>query len=545
MTTLAATSRPPTPLPSVHVWLREPRVYPVATSRVEMIETHISWVFLTDRHVFKLKKPVRFDFLDFRDVAQRRRACEEEVRLNRRLAEDVYLGVVPITVDGGRLAFDGVGPPVDWVVKMRRLPADRALDHMLRADALAPRDVERVAKTLADFYRQAPPLSVRCEEYRKTISEHVEANHRELSQERHGLSSSALRRAWQAQRYLLRVWPDIFDARVCDGRIVDGHGDLRPEHIYLTTPPAIIDCIEFSGEFRQLDVLDELCFLDMECTRLGSGWVGNLLLAHYQAACGDEPPAALLSFYRCYRACVRAKVAALRAGQLQGSQQETARQEAADYLQLAGGYAQAISPPLLLVVCGLTGSGKSTLAEVVAGELGLEWLQTDAIRRELGSRPGGAEERARGSNEDLLDGQAGGRDYSVDRYAPEQRQRVYDELLSKTDDLLADGLSVLLDGTFADAEQRRRVAGLADRRGATLHFLHCECPASVALQRVAERLSGGDSLSEATPEVYRGQQQTADWNFGDLRHVKVDTTRSIPEMFHDVVAAVRRAARPA
>ncbi|MCA9162562.1 MAG: hypothetical protein KDA62_06265, partial [Planctomycetales bacterium] len=250
-------------------WMQSVAAYPFVTSDVEVIETHISYVYLTDRFVFKLKKPVRYEFLDFSTAEARRQACCEEVRLNRRLARDIYLDVVPITVDDGHFHLGGDGKPVDWLVKMRRLPADRAMDELIRRGELTEAHVGQVAKTLANFYQQAPPVSLRCESYRQAIAQHVRANHLELSREVHQLPEPMIRRVWQAQQRVLQLWPDLLTTRVCDGRIVDGHGDLRPEHIYLAPSPTVIDCIEFNSDFRQIDVLDELCFLDMECVRLG------------------------------------------------------------------------------------------------------------------------------------------------------------------------------------------------------------------------------------------------------------------------------------
>ncbi|MCA9220558.1 MAG: AAA family ATPase [Planctomycetales bacterium] len=509
----------------VRRWMQSVAAYPFVTSDVEVIETHISYVYLTDRFVFKLKKPVRYEFLDFSTAEARRQACCEEVRLNRRLARDIYLDVVPITVDDGHFHLGGDGKPVDWLVKMRRLPADRAMDELIRRGELTEAHVGQVAKTLANFYQQAPPVSLRCESYRQAIAQHVRANHLELSREVHQLPEPMIRRVWQAQQRVLQLWPDLLTTRVCDGRIVDGHGDLRPEHIYLAPSPTIIDCIEFNSDFRQIDVLDELCFLDMECVRLGAEWVGDKILAHYRTTCRDEPPEALRNFYRCYRACVRAKVCALRADQLTNHRADEAINEAAEYLHLADRYAADFARPLMLVVCGASGTGKSTVAAPLSQELGFVWLQTDAIRREMF----GVSETPPQLNKG--------------HYTTDKRQAVYNRMFDRADALLADGLSVILDGSFVSGEHRQAAAELARRRDVDLRFLWCDCPEPVASSRIQSRMAEGGSASEATSAVHHFHQASADWDFAGLPFTPIDTTQSLPDITERVFAAVRQAAR--
>jgi len=286
---------------------------------VELIETHISWVFLTDRFAYKLKKPVRFGFLDFSTKELRRQACENEVNLNGRLAPGVYLGVVPIVKAAhNELAIGGKGIPVDWVVKMKRLPANAALDVLIREGRIGAPEIEQLAETLSAFYVNLPPVMVTVEDFRRSIERHVTANRIELASDDHHLDKTEIRRVYEAQLRVLKLAPELLDDRVCNGRIVEGHGDLRPEHIYFTPSPVIIDCIEFSQEFRTLDVADELAFLSMECDMLGTTDITRPIFERYAEQSGDHPAWQLVNFYRLYRACVRAKVCALRAQQLNG-----------------------------------------------------------------------------------------------------------------------------------------------------------------------------------------------------------------------------------
>ena len=392
---------------SIVCWLAAPAAYAHHPEGVAHIQTHISHVFLAGPYVYKLKKPVRYDFLDFSTVAAREYACREELRLNRRLAPDTYLDVLPITLteDGG-FRIGGTGRAVDWLVRMRRLPTEMTLEGLWRRGELQPAHVDRLAETLVSFYRRLTPLSLTAAEYRERCLTHVRGNLRELLAARHHLQRGVVERVHSFQLQLLLLEPGILDERVTQGRIVDGHGDLRPEHICLADRVTIFDCIEFSPDFRSIDSADELAFLAAECDFLGAEWVGPQLFKSYQQQSGDRPPAVLLDFYKSYRACVRAKVAALRADQVHGEEQVKFAAEARKHLAGAELYATHWVRPLVVVVGGIAGTGKTTLARAVADAFGAEHLRTDEVRkgnvrwaaarrwdRRRDLRPGGARSR--------------------------------------------------------------------------------------------------------------------------------------------------------
>jgi aminoglycoside phosphotransferase family enzyme len=293
--------------------LCRPDAYPEHPERVEAVETHMSWVFLTDPYAYKLKKPVRYAFLDFSTIEARRRDCEEELRLNRRLAPEVYLGVVPLTIDiQGALQLNGPGKPVDWLVQMRRLPAEHMLDNRIRHHTVTVEQVRAIGRVLARFYQASPPLEIAPAEYRQRFEEDIRSNLAELSRPVFGLPIDLVTRVSTAQWALLEREPGLLDARLHAGWVIEAHGDLRPEHICVGEGgehPLIIDCLEFKREFRILDTADELAFLAMECERLGSPWVGPVLFDTYGRETGDRPPERLLRFYRSYRASLRAKLA--------------------------------------------------------------------------------------------------------------------------------------------------------------------------------------------------------------------------------------------
>lgn len=503
-------------------WLLQPKHYPDLPREVRCVETHISWVFLTDRHAFKLKKPVRFEFLDFSTVALRRAACEEEVRLNRRLARNVYLGVVPITRQRpGGLHLGGDGEAVDWLVKMRRLPADESLDQLLLAGRAQLADVRRVADLLTRFYQQSSPVTIRADEYLAVIEHHIRANRLELENPVHGLSRELVLRCCAAQLCYLRLHRAELEDRVCDGRIIEGHGDLRPEHIYLGPEPAVIDCIEFNREFRLLDVVDELSFLAMECDALRADWVGAAVLEAYGRATGDAPSANLLAFYKCYRACVRAKVAALRGSQLTAAERRAALERAGQRLHLAARYAATLGPPPVLVLRGLMGSGKSTLAAALAESLGAVHLSTDDVRRETPAA-------------DLPPA-----DFGAGRYDGAARRAVYDQLHRRAQRWLNAAVPIVMDGTYLDREALAAAVQTARDAGTRALVVQCLCPRDVSLARIAARLALGQDASEARPELYDRQAAAAEPLPDDVTAMAVETTTPLSEQVERTLERLR------
>ncbi len=511
-----------TNLAQLPLWLSQPENLPSATRSVELIETHISWVFLADDHVYKLKKPVAFEFVDFSTTDLRRQACDDELRLNRRLAPDVYLDVLPVYHDPqGKPTWQPLGDPIDWVVHMRRLPADKMMDHAIRAGRINDRDCEAVSKMLSKFYRSAPPLEIVPGEYRRRVESHVRANHQDMTAAARRLPEPLVKRITASLLRTLKLEPAMFDARVNAGRIIEGHGDLRPEHVCLIDPPVVFDCVEFSRDFRTIDIADELSFLAMECDFLGAGSIGQRLIDQCTTMLGDDVPPRLTRFYKAYRACVRAKVAALRSIQLDADAAKTAHAEAEAYLRLADECAGRLTRPLILVVAGRAGTGKSTLAQALSKELMAELVQTDAVRRELF---GASDQPA---------------DYGEGNYTPENRDRVYHELGQRVGRHAASGLTVIADGTFLSRSSRQTIRTAAQHHNATLAVVHCECPEAVARGRIADRLEEGTDLSEARPELH-AQQTLEDPAVDDaIQWIEVDTTNALERQLAAVLGSLQ------
>lgn len=292
-------------------FLSQPSTYPERPDQVERVESHMAWVFLTNQHAFKLKKPVRYSYLDFSTCEARRRDCELELQLNRRLAPDIYLRVIPLVFDpleGLRLGGDG--PVVDWLVQMRRLPAEQMLDSAIEQRTVREEAVRRAGRLLGKFYLNSPPVGIGAAEWRKRFAEEIELNEAELNRCDVRLQDSLLETAVEAQRDFLRQRRETLVERQRLGRVIDAHGDLRPEHVCLTDPPAVIDCLEFNRRFRVLDAASDFAFLTLECDRLGGGPVSGWLWETYRETTGDSPDPQLLAFYQSQHALTRARLAA-------------------------------------------------------------------------------------------------------------------------------------------------------------------------------------------------------------------------------------------
>lgn len=321
-------------------------IYPDCRSEVEVIETHMSWVFIPGDVVYKLKKPVRYPFLDFTTLAAREADCREEVRLNERLAPEVYLGVVPLMQDvDGKLSLEGGGTVVDWLVKMRRLPADRMLDHAIAADAVSKADVENVAGVLANFYRQAPPADFSPADYLDRFSREQDVNRSVLTMTAFDLPCEPVNTALNTIEAFIAGRSDLLADRVRSGLVVEGHGDLRPEHICLLDPPVIIDCLEFNRSLRLVDPFDELAFLALECERLGAGWVGETIVERCGQRLGGRPLDELLAFYTVFRASLRARLAVGHLLEPQPRDPEKWLPLAQQYLTIAEGASLSLALP--------------------------------------------------------------------------------------------------------------------------------------------------------------------------------------------------------
>lgn len=501
---------------AVHEFLLSPQAYPDQPEHVELKETHISWVYLTERYVYKRKKPVKFEFLDFSTLELRKHFCEQEVSLNQRFSPEVYLGVIPVCVTTSGYQIKPGANVVEWLVKMTRLDETETLESLIQDEGLSTTQIERLAKRLTDFYTAQAPAMLRSDSFLQNLRHHIHANRNDLliALPQH---KALIEYVTNAQLRCLSLNAELFVRRVADGRVVDGHGDLRPEHVYYRRgKPVIIDCIEFNSEYRTNDVIDELSFLAMECDRLGNREIGEMIQEAYLQLSSDNPPPFLAPFYKCYRACVRAKVAGLRSVQSSGEVKSKSKQLAQGYLELAHDYAEVVGPKVIIMVGGLSGTGKSTLASALRDFLSAELLQTDVIRKEL-------------FHPDSANG----------KYTPAGRERVYDAMVSRIQDSVQLSPTVILDGTFSRQSIRHKVLKAADKINAKVLQVQCECPTTIAASRVADRIARGQDESEATPGILDEQASDYEHPITDVHCIRINTTKPPSDQLDLVLSELR------
>ncbi|WP_189940929.1 bifunctional aminoglycoside phosphotransferase/ATP-binding protein [Streptomyces aurantiogriseus] len=430
-----------------------------------MCETHTAVVLFVGDHAYKLKKPVELGFLDYTTVAARRAACEREVALNRRFAPDIYLGVGEI-----RSPHEETPEPI---VVMRRMPADRRLSRLVREGAAVDDVLRAVARQLATRHADAS----RCREVaeqgtRDALSSRWKASFsqvRALADDKHVPDDVA-----EVERLVHRYLAgrkQLFDTRIKQGRVVDGHGDLLAEDIFcLDDGPRILDCLEFDDHLRYVDGLDDAAFLAMDLEQLGAPEAAAFFLAQYSEYSGDPAPPSLWHHYVAYRAFVRAKVSLIQARQGAPGAEAASRRLVTTALRHL-----RTSAVGLTLVGGLPGSGKSTLSGALADRLGVTLLSSDRLRKELAGIP--ADQPA----------PAG---YGEGLYTPEWTQRTYAMLLDRASALLSSGESVVLDATWSHAGQREAALRMAERTSADLVALHCRVPGDVSASRLSSRASG-------------------------------------------------------
>jgi aminoglycoside phosphotransferase family enzyme/predicted kinase len=475
--------------------LRDPSLYPHPVTGIEVEETHISKVFLTGPFVYKVKKPVDFGFVDFSTPEKRRHWCGEELLLNQRLSHGVYLEVVSITKEPLGFALNGTGEPIEYAVKMRQLPRERSMAELCRQGQLTVGMVEELARVLAHFYEEArsgPEVDAMGSQGA------VEAVTEENFTQTEPFVSDLLPRERflfirDAVREFLRRHGELFQRRVDTGRVRDGHGDLRLDHVYFVNGIQIIDCIEFNERFRCGDVAADLAFLAMDLDLLGWEDLGWNLIRAYAYGARDPEVWVLLDFYKCYRAYVRCKVECLRLseGGMTDAHRAVTEERARRAFNLAHHYAGTFSRPTLWVICGLSGSGKSTIADRLANCLRLPVHRSDALRKRLfrASSVEGSTVTAFGEG----------------IYTREATEKTYDALLSEAMEDLASGGSAIVDATFAKRRYRERARNLARDKGAAVVFVECVSHDAVIRRRLTRR-EGRKDLSDARDHHFASQR---------------------------------------
>ncbi|MDA8073689.1 MAG: AAA family ATPase [Actinomycetota bacterium] len=449
------------------------------------VETHMSVLFFYGDRVLKVRRPVEYGFADFSDPARRRADCDREVELNRRLSPDVYLGTATISL-GDEVLEHGV--------LMRRLPADRNLERLVRRGEPVDTELREVARALARLHEHAArSATIDASATAEALWQRWQATEESLSRFVGSFFDGTTYRELTARaRRYLDGRRELFEERIQRGAVCDGHGDLQASDIFcLADGPRILDCLEFDDELRYGDVLADAAFLAFDLERLGAAELADAFLADYGRESGVEQPPSLVHFYVATRAHVRLLVACLRLEL--GLDQD--RSEPERLVRLAGAHLEKALPRMVLVG-GPPGSGKTTLAEWLGQRLDAEVLSTDHLR---------AEGRAEGQGEGRVEGHGVGEREPAgspeDRYSEAARAAVYDSMLERARVHLHKGRSVVLDATWQTVTLRRMAAAVARETSADQVELRCDAPRAHRRARVVARLQRGGSESEATAEV--------------------------------------------
>lgn len=487
-----------------------------------MRETHISWVFLVDDRAYKLKKPLVLSFLNYATAARRRQMCLDEVRLNRRLAPSIYLGVRAImrTPSGIELSAQDDPRAVDYVVEMRRYDEDRTLAATLQRRELTGSDVDQVARTLADFHGRCDRVSG--PEYgAHNVEREVDRNVKELL-------AVTEQRDERGKIHVLARFMAAFvesrrrelDARATEGRIRECHGDLRAEHVVLGTTISVVDCVEFDASLRTLDVADDLAFLIMDLAALGGHGFGAALVDAYRTAGGEPGDDPLLAFFAVHRALVRAKVLFVRAGQEPPGRTVRGRASAGarDLLDHAERFSWRARLPVTIAFCGVPASGKSHLATEIAHRSRLAHLSSDVTRKQLaGRRPT----------------QAAGPEHYHDEFS----EATYAQLGRLAASEVETGGGVLVDATFRRRRDREAFAR-SFAHASPLLFVECLAPADVLARRARAREHDPDRVSDATLEIVMRERET--WEpldeLAPTERVTLRTDRPLARITADLLA---------
>ena len=522
--------------PRLPAAMTDPGFYPHRPAAVELLQTHISFIFVAGEEVFKIKKAVNFGFLDFTTLERRRHFCREELRLNRRLAPETYLGVAAVREDRrtGRLFLDNNGGEgegvVDYAVRMRRLPQERMLKNIIGAADFDPGILEAIAGKLADFHHRAE-TGGRIDEIGGP--ETVHRNHEEnfaQTEKYVGVTISAHQFHFIKQ-YIFRFMEDnqeLLARRVREHRIRDGHGDLHLEHIVVADDIIIFDCIEFNERFRYGDVATEVAFLAMDLDYNGYPEYAERFVRAYAEHAADGELLKLLNFYKCYYAYVRGKVVGFRSDDpaIDARGREEAREIAARYFDLAYTYAARLEQPALILMAGLMGTGKSVLASLAAPRLGAAVIRTDVLRKEiLNLAPTDRHHVAFGQG----------------IYGEEMSARTYAVAHERAAALLGSGKPVIIDASYKRAREREEALALARRLKVPLLFVECACPDDIVRERLERRVKDPHEASDGRWEIYAAQKHDYDRQDGlpEESRLRVDTSLSPEACLQQVISRLR------
>lgn len=477
--------------------LQNPALYPHPVEGFQLIETHISWVLLTGEYAYKIKKPMNFGFLDFTELSQRGHFCREELRLNARLTDGLYLDVLPITGSVEAPQLGGDGEVIEYALKMRQFPQDQMLSTLQANGELTAEHIDQMARQIAEFHLQAPKVPV---DHPLGTPDAVMAP---VTQNFEQIRPFLKDKADLQQLDALQAWADssfkrlhgLLEARKANGFIRECHGDIHLGNATLIDGKVVIfDCIEFNEPFRLTDVYADTAFLAMDLEDRGLKSLARRFISQYLELTGDYQGLELLNFYKAYRALVRAKVALFSLpADADGVQRATTLRTYRNYANLAESYS-AIPSRLLAVTHGVSAVGKSHVAMRLVEALGAVRLRSDVERKRL-----------HGEQQDANVGQL-----QAGIYNEQASQATYQRLHQLAATLLRAGLPVVIDATYLKREQRQAAAEVASETGVPFLILDCNAPDAVIANWLAQRQADRTDPSDATLEVIKAQQASRD-----------------------------------
>lgn len=498
---------------------------------VEMVQTHISTVFLTPRFVFKFKRPLDLGFADFRSLDKRYHYCREEFRLNQRLGSGIYLEVIPLWAKGEKYFFDGGDEIVDYAVVMKRLPHEKMMDHRLLRGQVSQEKLAELAKLLAHFHR---PKRHRTDYSRFGSLQLLLRNWKEnfnqiLPFVNITIPEETYQHIHQAVFDYCTVNRALLDYRSSSGYIRDGHGDLRCEHIYLGEEMKIIDCIEFNDCFRFGDTASDLAFLLMDMSALGRPDLSQQLLEAYLKFSKDRWLKRLIPFYSCYRAFVRGKVLSLKLSDkiLTRNEQRSLLEKAQGYFDLSLQFSRQMRQPIFLMIGGLMGTGKTKLAGALARKAGLKVFHSDQIRKGLTLRQG--EKRCEKPSQ--------GTPFGKGAYSKEWTDLTYQTLFDQALQQIDDGQSVILDASFSRKDFRSQAFQMAREHFAQPLLIECRLEEEETLYRLGQRGKSGQSFSDGRAEIYPQQKSNFETinELESARHMVLNTKESVSKLVNKVM----------
>lgn len=511
--------------------MSDPAFYPHRPDKVELVQTHISHIFIAGDFVYKIKKAVNFGFLDFTSLEKRKYYCHEELRLNRRLAPEAYLEVIEIGEDTcGHLVLGQGLRIVEYAVKMRTLPQDKMLKKLLAAGKTDPAIMGAIAGKVAEFHsRAATGRAIDKIGGVETIRQNHEEN---FEQTESYIGITIPEHQYQFIKFYVRHFIDknlsLFQKRVTDHKIRDCHGDLHLEHICVTNGITIFDCIEFNERFRYEDVAAEVAFLSMDLDYNGYPDYAHTFVTAYMEFARDPDIQTLLNFYKCYYAYVRGKVIGFRFKDkaIDEKDRKNAVKTASRYFELAYCYAAHLEKPTLILTAGLMGTGKSVLSKTIAPFLGVEILRMDVIRKEMLQISPSERQHA---------------DFGEGIYESGISRKVYDRALEEALKILKEGKSVVIDASYKRREERMKAFEAAKKIHADFYVVECVCPEEIIKQRLDTRKSDPKEPSDGRWEIFQAQKNDFDpiTEFPESQHLLIDTAIDLEKCIRQIIRQIR------